>query len=210
MKRKTGKKPRFKLQRRLMTELPGLGKAGALERKPYPPGQHGQRRKKFSDYALRLEEKQKIRFHYGISESQLKRMVILAKKSAKGPWIDKLVEILELRLNNVLFRAGFAASIKAASQLVSHRKVLVNGKVVDIGSFILKRKDEVRLKDETYENQAYLYAKQSPRLPMTDWLSTTAANSIETIQISDSPTIESVPFAFDSGLFVEYFSNIKK
>lgn len=210
MKRKTGKTPRFKMQRRLMVELPGLGKPGALERRPYPPGQHGQRRKKFSDFGLRLEEKQKLRFHYGITESQLKRLVILAKKSAKGPWIDKLTELLELRLDNVLFRAGFAQSIKAASQLISHRKVLVNGKIVTIRSVTLKVKDEVRLKDKVYENQAYLEAKQNPRLQLADWLSKSEAGAVETIKVNDKPDGNAIPFPFDSSLFVEYYSNIKK
>lgn len=210
MKRKTGKTPRFKIQRRLMVELPGLGKSGALERRPYPPGQHGQRRKKYSDFGLRLEEKQKLRFHYGVSESQLKRLVILAKKSAKGPWINKLTELLELRLDNVLFRAGFAPSIKAASQLISHRKVLVNNKIVTIRSATLKPKDEVRLKDKVYTNQAYLEAKQNPRLQLADWLSKSEAGSIETIKVNDTPDLNAIPFPFDSSLFVEYYSNIKK
>ena len=209
MKRNTGKTARFKIQRRLMCELPGLGKAGALERRPYPPGQHGQRRKKYSDYALRLEEKQKLRFHYGVSEKQLQRLVILAKKSAKGPWINKLVEILELRLDNILFRAGFAPSMKAASQLISHRKVIVNNKVVTIRSIILKSKDEVRLKDAVYGNQAFLEAKQNPRLQLADWLVKNQKGEVETILVNDTPDITTVPFPFDSGLFVEYYSNIK-
>lgn len=210
MKRKTGKTARFKIQRRLMVELPGLGKSGALERRPYPPGQHGQRRKKYSDFGLRLEEKQKIRFHYGVSESQLKRLVVLAKKSAKGPWINKLTELLELRLDNVLFRAGFAPSIKAASQLISHRKVLVNGKIVTIRSLTLRVQDQIRLKDKVYSNQAYLEAKQNPRLQLADWLNKTESANIETIQIKDTPDLNSIPFPFDASLFVEFYSNIKK
>lgn len=210
MKRKTGKTPRFKIQRRLMVELPGLGKAGALERRPYPPGQHGQKRKKFSDFGLRLEEKQKIRLHYGLNESQLKRLVIQAKKSAKGPWINKLVELLELRLDNILFRAGFAPSIKAASQLISHRKVLVNNKIVTIRSQITRVKDEVRLKDAVYHNQAFLEAKQNPRLQLADWLIKTEQAQIETVKVNDTPDVTAVPFPFDSSLFVEFYSNIKK
>lgn len=210
MKRETGKISRFKIQRRLMVELPGLGKAGALERRPYPPGQHGQRRKKYSDYGLRLEEKQKIRYHYDLNESQLKRFVGMAKRTAKGPWIDKLIELLELRLDNVIFRAGFAPSIKAAAQLVSHRKVLVNGKIISIRSQIMKPKDSIRLKDEVYSNENFMYSKQSPRLQLADWLQKTAAGDIETILINDTPQIGTVPFPFDSSLFVEFYSNLKK
>ncbi|MBY0452098.1 MAG: 30S ribosomal protein S4, partial [Bdellovibrionaceae bacterium] len=175
-----------------------------------PPGQHGQRRKKYSDYGLRLEEKQKIRYHYDLNESQLKRFVGMAKRTAKGPWIDKLIELLELRLDNVIFRAGFAPSIKAAAQLVSHRKVLVNGKVISIRSQVLKQKDSVRLKDEVYSNENFMYSKQSPRLQLADWLQKTAAGDIETILVNDTPQIGTVPFPFDPSLFVEFYSNLKK
>ncbi len=114
--------PRFKIQRRLLTELPGLGKAGALERKPYPPGEQGLKRKKYSEYALQLEEKQKIRFHYGLRESQLGKNVQLAKRESSQDWVSYLIGLLERRLDNVVFRLGFAPSIAAASQLISHRK----------------------------------------------------------------------------------------
>ena len=80
MAKKVGKVARFKIQRRFGTELPGLGKPGALERRPYPPGENGNKRRKYSDYALRLEEKQKIRLHYGVKEEQLRRFIRDAKK----------------------------------------------------------------------------------------------------------------------------------
>ena len=75
-----GKEPRFKRQRRLQVELPGMGKPGAMSRKPYPPGEHGNSRRKFSEYALQLEEKQKLLYHYGIRESQMRRLVKVAKR----------------------------------------------------------------------------------------------------------------------------------
>jgi small subunit ribosomal protein S4 len=129
---KAGKVARFRIQRRLGTELPGLGKAGALERRPYPPGQNGNRRRKFSDYALRLEEKQKIRANYELREEQLRRFIRKAKTGKGSNWTAKLMGLLELRLDNVVFRLGFAPSIRSARQLVGHGHVRVNGEKVDI------------------------------------------------------------------------------
>jgi small subunit ribosomal protein S4 len=86
-----GKKSAFKIQRRLGVELPGLGKAGALERRPYGPGMHGMKRKKLSDFTIRLMEKQKVRFHYGIREGQLVNLVKKSKKDTSRAWVDTLV-----------------------------------------------------------------------------------------------------------------------
>ena len=132
-------KARFRVQRRLGVELPGLGKPGALERRPYPPGESGNKRKKYSDYALRLEEKQKLRIHYGLKERQLRRFIRSAKTGQQGSgWVNKLVGALERRLDNVIFRLGLAPSIASARQLVSHGHVLVDNQRVDIPSYVLK------------------------------------------------------------------------
>jgi ribosomal protein S4, bacterial/organelle type len=201
-----GKTPRFKLQRRLMTELPGLGKAGALERRPYPPGQHGQRRKKFSEFGLQLEEKQKLRVHYGLREEQFRRFIGKAQKGKATNWVETLVNLLEKRIDNIVFRLGFAQSIPAARQLVSHGKVLVNGKKVDIASQVLRNGDKVTLQPEAYTNQVYLAAKQAPRLPLPSFLTKEEANGQEVGRISDEPNLESVPFAFEPGLVISYYS----
>lgn len=206
MAKKTKTNPRFKLQRRLMTELPGLGKAGALERRPYPPGQHGQRRRKYSEFGLQLEEKQKLRFHYGIKEEQFRRFIAKAKTSSATNWVESLVNLLEKRLDNVVFRLGFAVSIAAARQLVSHGKVMVNGKKVNIGSQVLKVGDKVSLKAEAYENQAYLQAKQSPRLPLASYLTKEEVSGLEVGRVSDEPKMEAVPFQFEPGLVISYYS----
>ena len=149
-------KSSFKIQRRLMCELPGLGKPGAMDRRPYPPGQHGNTRRKFSDHSLQLIEKQKVLFHYGLREKQLRHFIKRAKKGSGSNWTQKTISLLESRLDNVLFRASFASSIAAAKQLCSHRKVLVNGKIVDIRSAILKPGDVVSLKDSCYQNQVFM------------------------------------------------------
>lgn len=204
--KRVGKTPRFKRQRRLQVELPGMGKPGALERKPYPPGQHGTRRRKFSDYALQLEEKQKVLANYCMRESQLKRFVHEAKRRSSSNWVDTLIGDLELRLDNVVFRLGFAPSIPAAKQMVSHGKVLVNGRRVDIRSAILKPGDKVTLKDSAYTEQSYLWAQQQPRLPLPDYLTKEEIESKDAGRITDRPKLEHAPFPFDSGLFTSFYS----
>lgn len=203
-----GKTPRFKLQRRLLTELPGLGKAGALERRPYPPGQHGGKRIKYSDYRLQLEEKQKIRIHYALREEQLIRIVKLAKSSAKGKWCDKLINLLERRLQNVVFRSGLAPSMAAAGQLISHGQILVNGKKVNIRSYVLKDTDQVTGTAKLFKNQIYLQAKASPRLPLPEWLKKTESDTEVQISLADQPNLESVPFTFEEALVTSYYSKV--
>ncbi len=200
-------KARFRIQRRLGTELPGLGKAGALERRPYPPGEAGNKRKKFSNYALQLEEKQKVMFHYGLRENQLRRFIRDAKKgNATKNWINALAGLLELRLDNTVFRLGFAPSIRAARQLVSHGHVFVNGKKVNIGSAVLKVGDIISLKDSSYEHQVVIQSKDAPRLDTPDYLEKADKEGKTVGTIKDVPGIDAVPFGFNTNLFAEYYS----
>lgn len=205
MKRKV-KVARFKRQRRLLTELPGMGKAGALERRPYPPGQHGLRRRKYSEFALQLEEKQKLRYHYGVREEQFRRIIARAKKSQATNWVESLVNLLEKRLDNVVFRLGFAPSIPAAKQLVSHGKVRVNGKKVDIASQTIKVGDVITLTDSGYSNQVFLQASQSSRLPLPSFMVKEVAQGKVQGRLQDEPNLEAVPFAFEPGLIIGYYS----
>ncbi len=204
--KRAGKIARYRIQRRLGVELPGLGKAGALERRPYPPGQNGNKRRKFSDYALRLEEKQKIRRHYELREEQLRRFIRQAKTGKGTNWTAKLMGLLERRLDNVVFRLGFAPSIRAARQLTSHGHVRVNGKKVDLGSYVLKVGDQITLSDKGFQNQIYLRAKQSPRLDVADFLRKEDQNGKEVGLVQAIPGTEHVPFNFDAGLFTEYYA----
>src|SRR4051812_18611008 len=126
MKAKTSTVKKYRVQRRLNTDLPGLGKPGALERRPFPPGQHGASRRKPSEYSLRLNEKQKIIAHYDLTERSLQRFVKQSRK-AEINWISELSRRLELRLDNLVFRLQMAPSIRAARQLVRHGHLLVNG-----------------------------------------------------------------------------------
>jgi small subunit ribosomal protein S4 len=201
------RRARFRIQRRLGLELPGLGKAGALERRPYPPGQHGNKRKKFSNYALQLEEKQKVMFHYGLREKQLRRFIRDAQKgSADKNWISQLAGRLELRIDNLVFRLGFAPSMMAARQMVSHGHVLVNGKTVTVGSVVLKAGDTVSLQEASYQHQCYLKSKQSPRLELPDYLEKSEVSGKEVGKVKSVPGTEYMPFPFSANLFAEYYS----
>lgn len=198
--------PRFKRQRRLGTELPGLGKAGALDRRPYPPGQHGNQRRKLSEYALRLEEKQKILFHYGIREEQLRRFVRDSKRGKATDWVDTLIGRLERRLDNLVFRLGFAPSIRSARQLVLHGHVLVDGKKVTIGSAVVEKGSQVSLTPAASKGTLMLQAKASPRLELPDYLGKEVVGDSEVGTVRDIPHAHDVPFPFETGLLAEYYA----
>lgn len=200
--KKPGKVARYKIQRRLGTELPGLGKAGALERRPYPPGENGNKRKKYSDFALRLEEKQKLRFHYGLKEEQLRRFIRDSKRGAGSNWVSKLVGRLETRLDNVVFRLGLAPSIRSARQLISHGHILVDDKKMDISSYVIPTGSTVKVAEKAKENQIVLQAQQSPRLDVPEFLQKNDLGG--TLQAV--PGVEAIPFSFDAGLFTEYYA----
>lgn len=203
---RVGKVARYKIQRRLGTELPGLGKPGALERRPYPPGENGNKRRKYSDYALRLEEKQKIRAHYGLREEQLRRFIRNAKTGAAHNWVNRLMGLLERRLDNVVFRLGFAPSIRSARQLVSHGHVLVNGQSVNVGSHVIPQGSKISLKEKAQMNQIVLQAQKAPRLEVPDYLRKESENGAEVGVVHAIPGTEHVPFQFDAGLFTEYYA----
>ena len=136
--------PRLRVVRRL-GDLPGLTRK--TPRRAYPPGQHGQARKKRSEYAIRLEEKQKLRFNYGISERQLLRYVRRARR-ATGSTGQTLLQLLEMRLDNTVFRLGMAGTIPAARQLVNHGHVTVNGRVVNIPSYQCRPGEVIGIKNQ--------------------------------------------------------------
>ena len=151
MSRYTG--PRLRKVRRLGVALPGLVQKDTV--RMYPPGIHGQGRRprKASDYALRLKETQKLRFHYGLRERQL-RHVIRRALNSKQASDAKLLALLESRLDNVLFRAGLAPTNRAARQVVSHNHVLVNGKRANIPSMVLSAGDVVTIKERSTWGEA--------------------------------------------------------
>lgn len=200
----------FKIQRRLGVELPGLGKAGALERKPYGPGQHGMKRKKLSDYTIRLVEKQKVLFHYGLREKQLVTAVKKAKKDTSRSWVDTLIIRLEQRLDNVIFRLNFAPSIPAARQMVTHGHVKINGKKVDRPSFRVNVNDEITLSEKGYKSGNYLQAKAKPRLSaIPACLKVEKMGENEKATMIAEPLAEDIPFEFEKRLVIEYYWKIK-
>ncbi len=147
--------PVEKLERRLGASLALKGErrlAGksAIDKRPYAPGQHGQRRSKVSEYGLQLREKQKAKFMYGVSEKQFRRLFSDANR-AQGNTGENLIQLLERRLDNVVYRMGFATTRRFARQLVTHGHILVDGKKVDIPSYRVKpgQKVEVREKSRT-------------------------------------------------------------
>ena len=138
------KGPRLKINRKL-GELPGLTRK--ISKKLNRPGEHGQKSKKPSEYAMRLEEKQKIRFNYGVSEKQLLKYIKMARK-AQGPTGSVLLQILEMRLDNIIFRLGIAPTIPAARQLVNHGHIIVNKKKLNICSYQCKPGDTIEIRQK--------------------------------------------------------------
>ena len=143
-------KPKGKLVRKFGENIFGNPKYDRLlNRKAYAPGQHGQgRRSKLSNYGIQLQEKQKIKFMYGLLEKQF-RLTFERAEKMKGETGTNMLQILESRLDNVVFRLGFAPSRPAARQLVNHKHFLVNDKVVNIPSFIVKPGDSISVREKS-------------------------------------------------------------
>jgi small subunit ribosomal protein S4 len=148
MSRYTG--PRSRVSRRLGVNIFGTkGEMVALDRRPYPPGEHGRdrRRGNQSDYLLQLTEKQKARFTYGLTEKQFRRIYDEANRR-QGVTGENMLRFLELRLDNVVYRAGWGVTRPQSRQLVNHGKILVNGKRVDIPSYRVRKGDVVSLSNK--------------------------------------------------------------
>jgi small subunit ribosomal protein S4 len=196
--------PRLKRCRALNAVLPGLTTVATLER-PYPPGQHGtRRRRKDSDYKTRLIEKQKFRYHFGVLEKQFQRYVAEAARR-RGPTGQVLAQLLESRLDNIVWRLGLAATIPAARQLVVHRHILVNGKRVDRPSFQVKPGDEVSVKE-----------KSRPKAFIQDALGASTARvrpaflefdpAKATGKMVSAPTAADLPFDANTQAVIEFYS----
>ena len=141
--------PTYKKSRRFGFSILENGKE--LSKKPYAPGDHGQdRKKKLSDYGVQLQEKQKVKFMYGLSEKQMEKTFVKAVKM-KGVNGENLLKLLESRLDNLVYRIGFATTRKGARQLVNHGHITVNGKRVDIPSYQVKPGDVISLMENDKE-----------------------------------------------------------
>ncbi len=173
----------------------------AFERRPYPPGQHGQSRLKFSEFALQLREKQKAKRWYGLSEKQFS--LTFEKASRAGKAGTELLKLLELRLDNVVYNMGLAASRRQARQLVLHKHFTVNGRVVNVPSMVLKKDDVVKATDASAGTEFFkTMAAGSRTVPA--WLD----SSIEKLtgKVKDAPTREEITLPVEENMIVEYYS----
>ena len=178
-----------------------------VERRAYPPGQHGPaqaRRRKQSDYAVQLREKQKVKRMYGLQEKQFRNLFEKASKRG-GVTGENLLVSLETRLDNVVFRLGFASSRNQARQLVRHRHMEVNGQLVDIPSYHLREGDEVTVRSASKELdlvEASLAARTRPRL--VEWL--TLDEKRRVARVVRAPTRDDISMEVQEQLIVELYS----
>ena len=167
MARYTG--PTTRINRRFSQAI--FAPTKAFERKPHLPGQHGPRlRRKLSDYAIGLNEKQKLRYMYGMTEKQF-RLTFARAKNKRGVTGEIFLQMLECRLDNVVYRLGFAKSRSAARQFVSHGHIAVNGKKTNISSFMVKEGDEIEVRERTSSRQlATKKMEESQARTVPEWL----------------------------------------
>lgn len=168
------------------------------------PGQHGAARKKLSDYAVQLREKQKVRRYYGILENQFASYFEMAAKKP-GMTGENLLQILETRLDNVVYRLGYAMSRAEAKQLVTHGHFTVNGQKVDIPSYLVSAGDVIALKPKSKDSakiKAILEANE--KKPVPKWLEADKANVSG--KVAQLPTSEDIDLAIEVHLIVELYS----
>ncbi|HCM75910.1 MAG TPA: 30S ribosomal protein S4 [Cytophagales bacterium] len=200
MARYTG--PKTKISRRF--NEPILGDSKALQKKNYPPGQHGKgKRRKQSEYAVQLAEKQKAKFIYGVLERQFENIFDKASRK-KGVTGEVLLQMLESRLDNTVYRLGIASTRRAARQLVVHKHILVNGEVVNIPSYTLRPGEtvEVREKSKSLESITESLASQSPK--RHSWLEWDGGDMVG--KLITLPPREDIPENINEQLIVELYS----
>ena len=200
MARYTG--PRHKACRRARQPL-CQSKKCPVDRRPYPPGQHGRGRIRESDYLIQLREKQKLRAMYGVLERQFRRYYELAS-SQPGITGDNLLQLLESRLDNVIWRSGLADTRPQARQLVNHGHFQVNGKKVDIPSYRVRPGDVVTVKERSQDLIVIQHAVDTLSRPVPDWMS--VDHGVRRITISDLPSRHQIDTAINEQLIVELYS----
>jgi len=176
----------------------------AYERRPYAPGDHGRRRKKSSDYEIQLREKQKVKRLYGVLETQFRRYFEIAE-AKKGVTGANLLRLLELRLDNVVYRLGFANSRNQARQLVRHGHFMVNGRKVDIPSYQVKVNDVIEVKEKSRKLAVIQEAQEVvARRGIPSWLELDADNYRGVVKAL--PEREDITFPINENLIVELYS----
>jgi small subunit ribosomal protein S4 len=177
----------------------------AFERRAYAPGQHGQRmRYKVSDYGKQLREKQKVRRIYGILEKQFRNYYTKAARK-KGVTGEILLQLLETRFDNIVYRLGFAPSRKAARQLVRHRHLTVNDRIVDIPSYQVRPNDVIKVREKSKKlDIIHSSLKEFGQTDELGWLSLNkAAQQGELVEL---PSRENIPISANEQLIVELYS----
>jgi small subunit ribosomal protein S4 len=204
MSRYTG--PKARVSRRLGVNIWGTqGENKAMEKRPYPPGEHGRTRRRGnpSEYLMQLQEKQKARFSYGLTERQFRNLYKEASRR-DGVTGENMLRYLELRLDNVVYRAGWAATRPQARQFTTHGHVKVNGKRVDIPSYRVRKGDVIELKDKSREMVAVQWNRDVLSRTPPPWLDT-ADDGIQ-VTVRELPQREHIDVPEREQLIVELYS----
>jgi small subunit ribosomal protein S4 len=195
-------RPKVRLSRRL--GLPLTPKAVSyFERRPFPPGEHGRKRKQQSDYSTRLLEKQRLRAQYDVSETQLRRAFDRARRTG-GKTGEALIQELESRLDATVLRAGFARTIYQARQFVTHQHVLVNGRRVDRPSYRLRPGDWISIAERSRTKEPFQVAAAGAHAAAPAYLEVRPADL--TARVERVPGREEIPVVCEEQLVVEYYS----
>lgn len=201
--------PVEKIERRLDADLGLKGERrlsgkSALEKRPFAPGQHGQRRSKISEYGLQLREKQKAKFMYGVSEKQFRKYFKEAAR-IEGNTGANLIILIERRLDNVVYRMGFATTRANARQFTTHGHVLVDGKKVDIPSFIVKPGQKIEIKEKSKTNPQVVRALElTNQTGIVDWVNVDKEKAFGIF--TRIPAREEVVIPVEERLIVELYS----
>jgi small subunit ribosomal protein S4 len=193
--------PKDRLSRKYGELLSGMPMF-EINKRPYPAGQHGQKRTKNSEYGSLLQEKQKLRFSYGLTEKQFNRYFVKATK-AKGPTGEILIQLLETRLDSMVYRMGFASTLPAARQLVNHGHILVNGKKIDIASYAVKPGTEISLTEATQKNETVINSMKN--LPLVVEYISIEKGSFKG-KLIEVPQRSQIPITVNERLIVEFYS----
>ncbi|MCH6576870.1 MAG: 30S ribosomal protein S4 [Alphaproteobacteria bacterium] len=196
---------KYKIDRRLGVNLWGRPKS-PVNKREYGPGKHGQRRFKMSDFGVHLQAKQKLKGYYGnIGERQFRNYYREASRR-KGDTGENLVGLLERRLDSVIYRMKFVPTVFAARQFVNHGHILVNGKRINIPSYLVKEGDEIRLKEKSFEIPMVLEAMDSPERDVPDYVEVDyrkmKGTFIRTPKLADVP----YPVQMEPNLVIEFYS----
>lgn len=176
----------------------------SFERRPYPPGQHGQSRLKFSEFALQLREKQKAKRYYGVLEKQFRRYFAEADRS-RGVTGTELLRLLESRLDNVVYTLGYASSRREARVLVKHNHFTLNGKKNNIPSHIVQKGDVIEVREASRQmNKILAGIENVKKREVPGWLEADHANFKGVVK--DAPARENVTLAVEENMIVEYYS----